>query len=413
MKTLSGNLALIASAAGLLPATAAAAPQLTLKLERVVMLMRHGIRPPTALQPIPLQYSAKAWPQWPVAPGLLTPHGAQGIALLAASDRAYFARSGLLASSGCPAIGQVAITASHVPRAIATAEAWANGLAPRCKLAVAHPAPGAPDPLFHILDSQPAWFDGQRAYRAALAQPPKGGIPAEVRQLTPELRQMSSILGCSAPACNLLTGSSIKQHQHGRPDVEGPLDAASTAGETFLLEYLEGMPENQVAWGLAGRDQISRLLVFNSVKFKYVDRPQFIAAASAGPLAKAIVQALFEWTARYPSRRPRHQHRRPWRSARRPLARGRLSGRRHPAGKRARVRATVRSSWPPVRAALLPRPDDEAAPQSRAARGPQRTLSAICSHSGLQQHGRTLRPVISRSSSGWSQRGCAEADGAI
>jgi 4-phytase/acid phosphatase len=26
-----------------------------LKVERVVMLMRHGIRPPTALQPIPLQ----------------------------------------------------------------------------------------------------------------------------------------------------------------------------------------------------------------------------------------------------------------------------------------------------------------------------------------------------------------------
>ena len=103
---------------------------------------------------------------------------------------------------------------------------------------------------------------------------------------------MSSILGCSAPACNLLTGSSIKQHQHGRPDVEGPLDAASTAGETFLLEYLEGMPDNQVAWGLAGRDQISRLLVFNSVKFKYADRPHFIAKASAGPLAKAIVQAL-------------------------------------------------------------------------------------------------------------------------
>ena len=297
MKTLSGNLALIASAAGLLPATAAAAPQLTLKLERVVMLMRHGIRPPTALQPIPLQYSAKAWPQWPVAPGLLTPHGAQGIALAGGLRPSLLRRDrALLASSGCPAIGQVAITASHVPRAIATAEAWANGLAPRCKLAVAHPAPGAPDPLFHILDSQPAWFDGQRAYRAALAQPPKGGIPAEVRQLTPELREMSSILGCSAPACNLLTGSSIKQHQHGRPDVEGPLDAASTAGETFLLEYLEGMPENQVAWGLAGRDQISRLLVFNSVKFKYADRPQFIAAASAGPLAKAIVQALFEWT---------------------------------------------------------------------------------------------------------------------
>lgn len=282
---------LLAASAWLLP-TAAPAAQPQLKLERVVMLMRHGIRPPTALQPIPLQYSAKPWPQWPVAPGLLTPHGAQGITLLATSDRGYFAKSGLLAPSGCPATGQVSITASHVPRAVATAEAWSNGFATGCNVAVAHPAPGAPDPLFHILDPQPAWFDGRRAYQAALAQPPKGGIAVEVKQLAPELTEVSSILGCVPPACNLMAGSSIKEHPHGRPDVEGPLDAASTAGETFLLEYLEGMPKDQVAWGLANRNQISRLLVFNSVKFKYADRPRFIAAASAGPLAKAIVQAL-------------------------------------------------------------------------------------------------------------------------
>jgi 4-phytase/acid phosphatase len=189
-------------------------------------------------------------------------------------------------------VGQVSITASHVPRAIATAEAWANGFARGCHVTVAHPAPGAADPRFHSRDSQPAWFDGQRAYRAALAQPPKGGIPAEVRQLTPELREISSILGCAAPACDMLKGSGIKQHPHGRPDLAGPLDAASTASETFLLEYLEAMPMGQVAWGLADRDQIERLLAFNTIKFKYTDRPLFIARASAGPLAKAILQAL-------------------------------------------------------------------------------------------------------------------------
>ena len=148
MKTLSGNLALIASAAGLLPATAAAAPQLTLKLERVVMLMRHEIRPPTALQPIPLQYSAKAWPQWPVAPGLLTPHRGAGHCVAGGLRPSLLREIGIAGFVGMP--GHRAgrdHSKTHVPRAIATAEAWANGLAPRCKLAVAHPAPGAPRPL--------------------------------------------------------------------------------------------------------------------------------------------------------------------------------------------------------------------------------------------------------------------------
>ena len=49
---------------------------------------------------------------------------------------------------------------------------------------------------------------------------------------------------------------------------------------------------HQVAWGRIDRRQIDRLLVFNSIKFKYVDRPHFIARAAAGPLAKAILRAL-------------------------------------------------------------------------------------------------------------------------
>ncbi|MES2119184.1 MAG: histidine-type phosphatase [Pseudomonadota bacterium] len=282
---------IIASCAGILSCSPAVA-QSPLKVERVVMLMRHGIRPPTTLQPIPLRYSELAWPRWPVGPGLLTPHGAQGIKLLAAADRAYFARLGVLSGAGCPAAGQVQIRASHVTRAIETAQAWSTGLAPGCKLAVEHPASGAPDPLFHILDPRPAWFNGDRAYRAALAQAPAGGLPAQVRQVAPELRQISSVLGCTPPGCNMLAGSTITPHRHGRPDMSGPLDAASTASETFLLEYLEGMPMKQVAWGRIDRRQILRLLVFNSIKFKYVDRPRFIARAAAGPLAKAILRAL-------------------------------------------------------------------------------------------------------------------------
>ena len=49
---------------------------------------------------------------------------------------------------------------------------------------------------------------------------------------------------------------------------------------------------DEVGWGRVGRDEIERLLVFNVTKFKYTDRPPYIAKGAAGPLAKAILEAL-------------------------------------------------------------------------------------------------------------------------
>lgn len=288
---------LIASCACFLAPTVApaGAPVLgpELKLERVVMLMRHGIRPPTKAQPIPLIYSPMAWPAWSVGPGLLTQRGARGIGLLAAADRDYFIDAGLLPASGCPARGQVTVRASKVPRAIATAKAWSEGLLPGCVLRVRHPAKGAPDRLFHILEQQPAWFDGQRAYANALAQAPNGGLAAQANELAPQMRRLGAILGCAPPACALeKEPTTLVERPHDRPGFHGPLDAASTATESFLLEYVEGMPMSEVGWGRVTREEVERLLIFNSTKFKYVDRPPFIAKAAAGPLARAISNAL-------------------------------------------------------------------------------------------------------------------------
>ena len=59
------------------PATRPVAP--ALKLERVVMLMRHGIRPPTKAMPVPARYTGETtWPSWSVDYGLLTVRGAAG-----------------------------------------------------------------------------------------------------------------------------------------------------------------------------------------------------------------------------------------------------------------------------------------------------------------------------------------------
>src|SRR4051812_29939701 len=46
-------------------------------LEKVVLIERHGIRAPTKAPATYAKYAAEAWPDWPVAPGELTAHGAE------------------------------------------------------------------------------------------------------------------------------------------------------------------------------------------------------------------------------------------------------------------------------------------------------------------------------------------------
>jgi 4-phytase/acid phosphatase len=269
------------------------APQPALKLERVVMVMRHGIRPPTSAVPAPAGYTSETWPSWPVDYGLLTPRGAQGATLLGAADRALYQAHGLF-GAGCPEPGSIAVKASGKSRTQKTAEAWQAGFAPGCApAAIEHPGPKDPDPIFHGLDDRPASFDGQRAYAEALALAPKGGVALESRTYRPQLELLAKALGCPAPACPVLTEpTKLVAAAHDRPELVGPLDEGSSISQSFLLEYLEGMPMKDVAWGRATRAEIAQMLQLHPLKFKYSNRPDYVARAAAAPLAREIAAAL-------------------------------------------------------------------------------------------------------------------------
>lgn len=264
-----------------------------LQLERVVMLMRHGIRPPTSASPAPAGYTSETWPSWPVDYGLLTPRGAQGATLLGAADRSLYEAAGLFDGT-CPAAGSIVVKASGKQRTQKTAEAWFAGFAPGCAaVAIEHPGPKDPDPIFHGLDDQPANFDGQRAYAEAQARAPNGGVAQESRTYRPQLELLAKALGCAAPACPVLTQpTKLVAMPHDRPELVGPLDEGSSISQSFLLEYLEGMPMKDVAWGRATRAEIETMLRLHPLKFKYSNRSDYVARAAAAPLAQEIVTAL-------------------------------------------------------------------------------------------------------------------------
>ena len=88
---------MIAALLGLAGAAHAQAP----RLERVVLVMRHGVRPPTMPNAAIAKYAAQPWPDWPVAPGELTPHGGETVRLMGETLHARYAGGGLLPASGC------------------------------------------------------------------------------------------------------------------------------------------------------------------------------------------------------------------------------------------------------------------------------------------------------------------------
>lgn len=275
------------------------------RIERVVMLMRHGVRPPTKATVSPEGTHDRPWPEWPVDFGELTPHGYKAVALLGAWDRGHWVEEGLLPEAGCPWQGDLALAASAKPRTQDTARALLEGMFPGCEVPIAFPASAADDVEFHPLDSGATRMDPARAMAEARAMLPEGGEQALVAENAARFALLERALGCcSATFCKTAAAASgcgldalpeqFKSSDAGRPKVGELLGTASTVSQTFLLEYLEGFPMDQVAWGRLSRDEIGELLEFHRIKFLYEGRAPYVAAHAAAPLAKRMVASLLD-----------------------------------------------------------------------------------------------------------------------
>lgn len=264
-----------------------------LKVDRVVLLMRHGIRPPTKAQPMPQGVAADRWPSWPVAPGWLTPHGAAAVAAVAQADRAGFVADGLIATTACPT--RVALLADSDQRTIATAQSYAAGLAPGCAIAIEHRPQDEADPLFNQIADGHAPLDPARAAAAVDAAVGPGGIQAIERSVTPLLARLDRILcGPAKVQCGVAREPSTLTPATAttRPKLGGALDRASTAAQILLLEYAEGKPAQEVGWGRATAADVTALGAFHALEFRLLARPPYIAARNMAGLSPRILAWL-------------------------------------------------------------------------------------------------------------------------
>lgn len=277
-----------------------AAPAKGYTLDRVVVVMRHGVRPPTKAQVIDKGLTTREWPKWDVPFGYLTTHGTQAVARLGEFDGQTYA--GLLKDACTPAgkgPAAIRIVADTDQRTLATADAWAGGAVPGCKLPVENAGEGKADPRFSPFEVDQK-LDADIALKSAQASLPKGGLEGIDSSNRARLDAASAILACTKSECKLSGMPTRFDASSGRLKIDGGIDSGSTVGQVLMLEYADGKPMNEVGWGLADKARIRDLLTLHALEFQLVARPKAIADFGAKPLLAEVKRGLFATdTARY------------------------------------------------------------------------------------------------------------------
>lgn len=232
--------------------TLAQAADNDMQLQQVLMFSRHNLRAPLADNGSVLaQSTKKTWPEWDVPGGQLTTKGGVLEVYMGNYTRQWLAQQGLVKNGVCPDSNSVFVYANSLQRTVATAQFFVNGAFPGCDIAVTHQDEmGSMDPVFN-----PVITDGNEEFiKKALA-----GMTAanEKLSLKPAFQRLEKIVDYkSSPACNnkkqcdLSNGQNTFIVENGKePGVNGPLKVGNSLMDAFTLQYYEGFPLDQVAWG--------------------------------------------------------------------------------------------------------------------------------------------------------------------
>lgn len=271
------------------------------RLEKVVVLSRHGIRAPTQPAAILELWSRKAWPVWPVEAGELTERGARLVTAMWENIREMLARERLLPDSACAEQKAVYVRADTDERTRATAFAILQGLGKDCRLGY-HVYDGRLDPLFHPVKAGIYKYDAIRVARDVLSAS-YGGLERLQDEFSGALNLIGEITGPPAsklcarfallPQCQLAdlpnaisvspAGDSVR--------VVGSLGIASSIAEIFLLEYGQ-WPDAPAGWGEVNQTVLAQTLPIHSRIFDVVNRAPLIAWANGSALLKEMGAAL-------------------------------------------------------------------------------------------------------------------------
>jgi 4-phytase/acid phosphatase len=266
----------------------AAAFAQTEQLQFAVIVSRHGVRSPTWELGRLNQYSAAAWPNFGVAPGLLTPHGRTLMQMMGRFYRSYFPE--LVSRSGCADTPY--FRADSEQRTLETAKALADGLAPGCKVEIHSASQDESDPLFDGTEAGTARLDANLALAAVagrLGPQPQAAIAAHQAAFD----QLAWLLkGNGKAARSILEEPFTLTASKGTATMSGPLSLASTLSEDLLLEYAEGMSGQNLGWGRLTAANLLQVMSLHTAYAELMRRTPYLARTRGSNLLSYVLKAL-------------------------------------------------------------------------------------------------------------------------
>lgn len=268
------------------------------QLQQVLIMSRHNLRAPLANNGSVLEQSTpNRWPQWDVPGGELTTKGGVLEVYMGHFMREWLVKEQLLKAGECPSANSVYVWANSLQRTVATAQFFTNGAFPGCDVPVHHQEKmGTMDPTFNPVITEDSAKFSQQAVNAMEAQRQKFALN-ESYQLLEKITHYRASPACKEKQqCSLTDAKdtfSAKYQQE--PGVSGPLKVGNSLVDAFTLQYYEGFPLDQVAWGEIKSDAQWRLLskLKNSYQDTLFTSPE-VARNVAKPLVKYLDKTLVE-----------------------------------------------------------------------------------------------------------------------
>ncbi|MCV0831601.1 bifunctional glucose-1-phosphatase/inositol phosphatase [Escherichia coli] len=266
------------------------------QLQQVLMMSRHNLRAPLANNGSVLEQSTpNKWPEWDVPGGQLTTKGGVLEVYMGHYMREWLAEQGMVKSGECPPPDTVYAYAKSLQRTVATAQFFITGAFPGCDIPVHHQEKmGTMDPTFNPVITDDSAAFSEQAVAAMEKELSKLQLTDSYKLLEQIVNYKDSPACKEKQQCSLVDGKntfSAKYQQE--PGVSGPLKVGNSLVDAFTLQYYEGFPMDQVAWGEIKSDQQWKVL--SKLKNGYQDSlftsPE-VARNVAKPLVSYIDKAL-------------------------------------------------------------------------------------------------------------------------
>jgi len=270
-------------------------------LKQIIIFGRHSIRSSVTDPSILSQMAVDSYPSFNVPKGYLTPNGRRAEILLGSYYRKYLLQEGLLTGDTQKDTNRSYFRANSIQRSNITAAAFQAGLIPGSKMSVHSYPLGQPDPVFDPILAKVVEVDPVRAATEAQALFNSGAALASA--YSGEYSLIRSVLfdyplgtqpppptppGLVDPTAQAitLTANTTPPLFTGGVVNYGGLGSVINAIDPFVMQYADGFPLEQVAWGRLTLDQLSQQTRLTSLQFNiemlspYLNKVQSSNAAS-------------------------------------------------------------------------------------------------------------------------------------